>query len=118
MSQGFVSTKELMFPLFVEQNSLKNSQSNLIALGLNSLKCKASNKPCKCNLLTKLTGNGAISFCDGSNYIGELNHGIPHGQGTLEFENGDKYTGWWDNGNKHGIGSYEYARGSKYYGKW
>ena len=118
MSPGFISKEELMFPLFVEQKSLKSLQFNLIALGLNSLKCNVSNEPCKCNFKTKLTGKGATSFCDGSKYIGELYNGIPHGQGTLEFENGDKYTGWWDNGIKHGIGSYEYARGSKYYGKW
>jgi hypothetical protein len=55
--------------------------------------------------------SGTITFDDGSEFVGEIKDGKPHGQGTRTYgegsymyANGDKYVGEWKDGKEHGPG--------------
>ena len=42
-------------------------------------------------------------------YVGEMKHGMPHGNGMFTCENGDVYDGGWKNFQRHGHGICTYA---------
>jgi hypothetical protein len=63
-------------------------------------------------------GQDAISFSDGSKYVGSLKDGEIYGQGTIEFPDGSKYSGQFEAGEIHGQGTMIFPDGSKYIGQF
>ncbi len=64
-------------------------------------------------------GTGAVTFPDGSRYIGRFQQHMRWGVGRCEFANGDVYEGEWRNDRPHGEGMGQWAAtGSKYQGEW
>eukprot|EP00929_Paragymnodinium_shiwhaense_P013631 TRINITY_DN121473_c0_g1_i1.p1 TRINITY_DN121473_c0_g1~~TRINITY_DN121473_c0_g1_i1.p1 ORF type:complete len:2646 (+),score=729.13 TRINITY_DN121473_c0_g1_i1:454-7938(+) len=71
--------------------------------------------------------HGQAKYADGSEYEGDFENKVPHGEGMLnQYELGmdgkrrllTKYTGQWQNGLRHGSGTYEVMGGVKYEGAW
>jgi len=70
-------------------------------------------------LLVFSVGVGAetITYQD-SQYVGDVLHGVPHGQGTLTFSSGNQYVGEWKDDRSHGQGTFTWANGDRYVGRW
>jgi hypothetical protein len=50
---------------------------------------------------------GTYTYADGSEYVGQLKNGKPHGQGTkIEFTGSGEYVGQFKDGKFHGKGTY------------
>src|SRR5262249_39779553 len=60
----------------------------------------------------------AVTYPDGSRYVGSFANGKRNGQGTYTYANGDRYIGGWLNDNMHGQGVYTFADGGRYSGQW
>lgn len=65
-----------------------------------------------------IVSNTVINYDDGSQYVGEVKNGAPHGSGTLLMSNGDKYDGQFENNEFHGNGTYKWMDGDEYVGQW
>lgn len=50
---------------------------------------------------------GALTFPDGTKYVGGFKDGTQNGQGTLTFPDGTKYVVEWKNGKEWNITLYE-----------
>jgi hypothetical protein len=51
------------------------------------------------------TGQGTLTWADGSKYVGEFHNGRPNGQGTLTWADGSKYVGGFSDGKFSGQGT-------------
>ena len=60
----------------------------------------------------------ALTYPDGSEYVGQVKNGKANGKGTLTWPDGRKYTGQWENGNRHGKGTMTVPNGPKYVGEF
>ena len=54
----------------------------------------------------------------GSEYVGEWQGNVMHGNGTRRFKNGDVYIGTYASGKRAGEGRFYFANGDMYYGNW
>jgi len=54
---------------------------------------------------------GAITFSDGSSYVGEFRNGFQHGQGTWSDPRGTKYVGEYRDGKRNGRGTQTWSDG-------
>ena len=64
-------------------------------------------------------GAGAVTFPDGSRYVGRFQQNMRWGEGRCRFANGDVYEGEWRNDRPHGEGMGQWAAtGSTYNGGW
>ena len=61
---------------------------------------------------------GAITYSDGTLYVGEFKDGLPNGQGTFTYASGTQYVGEWMDGKNNGQGTKTFADGSQYVGEW
>jgi len=79
-----------------------------------------------------------VKIADGSEYEGEFEEGLRHGQGSYvtqfavyngtfergkrtgfgvcDYNNGSKYEGYWVDGKRQGNGTYHFLTGAKYRG--
>lgn len=55
-------------------------------------------------LLSQLTGRGKYTWPDGSQYEGDVQDGLRHGQGVFTAATKERYEGEWKNGLRHGFG--------------
>ena len=60
----------------------------------------------------------AVTYPDGSRYVGGVVNNQRSGQGTYTYANGDRYIGTWLNDDMHGRGTYTWADGGRYVGEW
>ena len=104
---GSMSQEEMMFPLFVEQIGIRTLQDQIKTLNIQSISCNDKEEQCGCQIQEGDGQKGRIEFCDGSQYVGELEFGRAHGPGTLRFANGDCYMGAFKDNEIHGVGIYE-----------
>ena len=44
------------------------------------------------------SGQGTLTFPDGSTYVGEWENGFMNGQGTFTWSDGNQKSGIWENG--------------------
>jgi len=61
---------------------------------------------------------GAYTFSDGTEYLGEMLNGLPNGNGKVYFSNGDRYEGGWKHHTQQGAGLMIYANGRRLRGEW
>jgi len=60
----------------------------------------------------------AVTYSDGSKYVGEFRDGKRHGQGTYTFPSGNKYVGEFRDGKHTGQGTFTWPNGQKYVGEF
>jgi len=63
-------------------------------------------------------GAGVITWPDGSQYVGNILHGVRSGKGRMRFPSGNEYTGDWLNDKAHGRGVYVWSSGNRYEGDY
>lgn len=64
-------------------------------------------------------GEGTITFADGRRLSGTFEGGNPHGQNlVLTFPDGRKYVGEYRHGRRHGLGEMFFPEGKKFEGEW
>lgn len=61
---------------------------------------------------------GAYTFTDGTEYVGQMINGLPNGSGKVYFPNGDRYEGQWKHHTQQGAGVMVYANGRRLKGEW
>ena len=61
---------------------------------------------------------GTRAYANGTEYVGEWQNGLYHGQGSLTYASGIKYIGVWRRGVLHGQGIKVYADGKVKEGIW
>ena len=64
------------------------------------------------------TGNGKMSYKDGSEYIGQWNDNLKNGHGIMKYANGDVYEGEWKNDKRVGYGVLKNSWGDIREGEW
>ncbi len=63
-------------------------------------------------------GQGAITFYDGSRYVGQCKEGELHGHGIVTFADGSRYAGQFRNSEMNGQGTMTFSDGSEYVGEF
>lgn len=57
-------------------------------------------------------------FDDGSDYVGQMKDGVPHGYGVMRWPDGGVYEGEWRSGNREGGGRARWPDGHEFSGSW
>ena len=84
-------------------------------------KSSFSEKNTESKILSRAADSSYQVLEDGSQYIGEMVSGAPHGHGKKTFPNGDIYDGQFKKGFRHGHGTHRYKADSileRFIGMW
>ncbi|MBT8221212.1 MAG: caspase family protein [Bacteroidia bacterium] len=61
---------------------------------------------------------GAYTFSDGTQYVGEMVNGLPNGKGKVYFNNGNRYEGGWKHHTQSGDGIMYFQDGRVLSARW
>merc|ERR1719506_227701 len=67
---------------------------------------------------SKMEGVGTCTFVDGRKFVGQWQQGHITGQGRMSWPNGSEYCGDYVRDSKHGNGTFTWPDGRSYRGEW